>query len=190
MKISSGIFSGQKLFMPTSKNLRPTLTKIRQAIFNMIRSVIYDSTVIDFFAGTGAFGLEALSNGAKKVIFIEKKSKDIIYRNVKKLKIEEDKIRILNLDFTHAFEILEKLGLKADIIFSDPPYNKGYIKKFLKLFSISDILIKKGLLIMEIHKNEYKENEEILKNFEIIKEKKYGDIYILIICKKEVQNYG
>ncbi len=124
MKISSGVFSGQKLFMSAGKNLRPTMTKIRQAIFNMIRSVICNTTVIDFFAGTGAFGLEALSNGAKKVIFIEKKSKDIIYRNVKKLKIEEDKIKILNLDFVRAIKFLEKLDLKADIIFSDPPYNR------------------------------------------------------------------
>ncbi len=183
MKISSGIFSGQKLYIPNNKNIRPTLTKIRQAIFNMIRNRISDSVIIDFFAGTGAFGFEALSNGAKKIIFIEKKYKNIIYKNAEKLKIEKNKIIILGYDFIQACRILKKMNLKADIIFADPPYNKGFIKKILKLSILSDILVKGGFFIIEIHKDEYKENEELFKTFEIIKEKKYGDIYVLIINK-------
>lgn len=185
MKLSSGIYSGQKLYTPKDSGMRPTLTKIRQAIFNMIRDRIQDSVIIDFFAGTGAFGLEALSNGAKKVIFVENKYKDIIYKNLSKLKIEKDRAMVLGYDFERAIKFLKKLNLKADIIFSDPPYNKGYIKKILKLFTLSDILIKNGLFILEIHRKEYDNSKDCFASFEIIKEKKYGDIFVLIIDKKE-----
>lgn len=181
MRIGSGIFSGQKIKVPDGFDIRPTQTRIRQAIFNMLREKINETTVIDFFAGTGAFGLEALSNGAKQVVFVENKYAKLIYKNAEKLKIEKEKYKILKIDYELSFKFFKKMNIKADIIFLDPPYNKGYIKKFLQLLFNNDILIKGGLLVLEIHKNEYRENCEILKKKNIIKNKKYGDIYIIII---------
>ena len=181
MRIGSGIFSGQKIKVPDGFDIRPTQTRVRQAIFNMLREKINETTVIDFFAGTGAFGLEALSNGAKQVIFVENKHGKLIHKNAEKLKIEKERYKILNQDYELSFKFLKKMDIKADIIFLDPPYNKGYIKKFLQLLFNNDILIKDGFLVMEIHKNEYKENFDILKNKNIVKDKKYGDIHIVII---------
>lgn len=187
MKISSGKFKGIPLYCPDSR-VRPTLIKIRQAIFNILRPMINNSVFIDLFAGTGAFGFEAISNGAAKVYFIDKDNFKFLKKNVEKLKLEKSLYEIISTDYRSAIKLLGSNKTKADIIFADPPYNKRYVEELLKNVIIREIININGLFVIEVHKNERKETEQFLKYWLIEKEKKYGDIHILFLIPERNSN--
>jgi 16S rRNA (guanine966-N2)-methyltransferase len=183
MKITSGQFAGIPITAPRGEKIRPTLGKIKQAVFNMIRADIPETVCLDIFAGTGAYGLEAISNGAAKAVFIEKEIGMLIAKNCEKLKIEKSRYRILNCGYKEGIEKLEAEKFKADIIFTDPPYNKGYINAVVLLMEKSGILKNQGLLVLEVQEaelNGLKVDEEL---FRVRKNKKYGDKNIIILQK-------
>jgi len=180
MKITSGLYKGIPISAPKGEDIRPTLAKTRSAIFNMLRPVINSTICLDFFAGTGAFGLEALSNGASKAVFIDTNHREAILKNTAKLKIPKTCFEIIKADYKDAMNIIKSNGIKADIVFADPPYNKGYIKNFLKLSYLNDNLLN-ALIVIEMHRDERKECSEELKGWKIVKEKEYGETSVLII---------
>jgi len=188
MIITSGIYRGIPISAPKGTQTRPTLAKIRQAIFNMIRPCVESRVVFDFFSGTGALGFEALSNGASKVYFVDKLHGDILEKNAEKLKVDRRSYVFIKGDFTLAAEKLKNMKLKAGLIFADPPYNKGYINMLLQSLLYNDILSDDGLVVIELHLDEKKEMETKLQCWTIIREKKYGDTFILCLKKAEVPN--
>ncbi len=172
MKVISGLYKGRKLKFIKDKDIRPTKDIVREAIFDTLRAWIVNKKVIELFAGCGILGIEALSHGAKKVIFIEKEKRciEIIKENIENLKLEK-KCEILKGDCEYEIEKLE--NLKYDLIISDPPYDfpvsklERIMEKIVKL----NILKKNGILVIE---HEFKRKIPIVEGFEIIKEKKYG----------------
>jgi len=177
MRIISGNLKGKKILDPLDKSTRPLKDMVRESIFNIIEHsknesvVIKNANILDIFAGTGSFGIECLSRGAKHVIFFEnykdsikilKKNIDLLILNEKIKIIEEDSY---NLDKT-------SLGLKKfDLIFLDPPFKDTKINDLIETISRSKIASKKTLVI--IHRNK-KVKEEISKKFTILREKTYG----------------
>ena len=184
MKITSGEYAGIPLFTPKNQDIRPTLSKTRQAVFNMLRAGLPGSVCVDTFSGTGAFGFEAISNGAEKSYMIDLESRELILRNAAKLKVPKEKYELINSDFESAMERLSKRGVKADYIFADPPYNRGFNIKLLKNKALSDILKDDGTFVLESHRDEMKETLEALGKWAVYKEKKYGDAYILLMKKE------
>ncbi len=178
MKITSGKFSGVPLYCPDT-NVRPTLIKIRQAVFNIIRDIINNSIFIDLFSGTGAFGFEAISNGAEKVYFIDVNNKKYLSKNAEKLKLGKNFYDVIMADYRTGLKLLKRWEVVADIIFADPPYNKGYLAQLLKNDIIKEILNPNGMFIIEVHKKEREKMESFLNCWKIYKEKKYGDTYII-----------
>jgi len=173
MRVTGGLERGRKIFAP--KDIRPTLEKVREAIFSMID--VKDKSFIDLFAGSGMIGIEALSRGASEVVFVEKSRRHTNYikRNLENLLYNNYKI--LNGD---AFKVCTWLKREFDIVFIDPPYNKGIISKIL--LNISLIINNESVVIAEHYKN-----EPILpKNFQIVKEKKYGDTVITFLKKESL----
>jgi 16S rRNA (guanine(966)-N(2))-methyltransferase RsmD len=186
MIISSGIYRGIPLISPKGSDTRPTLAKTRQAIFNMIRPYLAGETIIDFFSGTGAFGFEALSNGASKSYFVDLAQGDIIEKNAAKLKVARNAYSFIKGDFSDGAAALKRMKIKSGVIFADPPYNKGYVKMVLQSVAHNDILKNDGLVVMELH---YKEKESLdnnLSGWTVIKEKKYGETYVWCLQKAEV----
>ncbi len=183
MKISSGKYKGIPLECSKGIEIRPTLAKTRQAIFNMLRPYILGSTVIDCFAGTGAFGLEALSNGAEKVWFIDDSHGKLIKKNAEKAGVLPEKYEIMETDFKKGLKKLYEKKVKADCIFADPPYNKGFIRIFVKLVEVNEVLVKDGLLVLEVHKNEAKELQDIFEEWRMLKDKIYGDVNVFVLQK-------
>jgi 16S rRNA (guanine966-N2)-methyltransferase len=183
MKITSGEYAGIPLFTPKNYDVRPTLSKTRQAVFNMLRAGLQGAMCVDTFSGTGAFGFEAISNGAAKAVLIDRETRDLILRNAAKLKVPVASYELMTCDFEQALEKLSKRGFKADYIFADPPYNKGFGTKVLKNKSLSDILNETGILVLEVHKNELTEMAGALSGWVVHKEKKYGDAHILMLKK-------
>lgn len=148
MRIISGNFKGRKLKTLEGMNTRPTADRIKESLFNILGSKVYDSKVLDLFAGSGALGLEALSRGACFCVFIDS-SKDaisIVKDNINLCK-QENNSKIINKDYLVALKSLED---KFDIIFVDPPYSKGIEISVLE--NINTMLSEDGIIIIETDK--------------------------------------
>jgi len=145
MRIISGQFRGRKLKTLEGMNTRPTADRVKESLFNILNSKVYDSKVLDLFAGSGALGLEALSRGAESCVFVDssKEAINIIKENIKLCKIEE-KSKVINKDY---LEVLKSTNEKFDIIFVDPPYSKGIEIRVLE--NVKNILSDKGIVIIE-----------------------------------------
>nr|WP_317358438.1 16S rRNA (guanine(966)-N(2))-methyltransferase RsmD [uncultured Tyzzerella sp.] len=155
MRIISGSARGLKLKAPDGLNTRPTADRIKESLFNIIAPYLYDCSFLDLFSGSGAIGIEALSRGAKDATFVDfdKNSINIIKQNIKLAKFEE-KSNIYNIDVLHAIDLLSNKGKKFDIIFLDPPYDKGLLIPALKKIEDKNLLKDDGFIICEQHINE------------------------------------
>ena len=129
MRIIAGQFKGRKLKTPIGSSVRPTTDRLRESIFNVITHLLgtFDGIqVADIFAGTGAFGLEALSRGNAKVVFVEKHA-NLLLQNIGHLGVR-NKARVIIADA----RVLPPQSSPFDLVFMDPPYNKGLIEPTLK----------------------------------------------------------
>ena len=177
MRIIGGDLRGKKILNPTDKSTRPLKDMVREYIFNIIehsnlKNINFKrSNVIDFFSGTGSFGIECLSRGAKKVFFFENyiHSIKILEKNLFSLNNYEN-YKIIRED-SYKFRLQSIENEKIDIIFLDPPYKDTKINEILDRIKSSSILKDNSLVIL--HRN-IKTKEKLTTNFTIIKEKKYG----------------
>ncbi|MEA1940475.1 MAG: 16S rRNA (guanine(966)-N(2))-methyltransferase RsmD [Candidatus Caldatribacteriota bacterium] len=174
MKIVAGKNKGNKLKPLKSISIRPTSQKVREALFDIIMPGIGETIFLDIFAGTGAVGIEALSRGAKKVVFVEKELKcvKIIIENLKKTKNYQFSL-ILNKRCLTGLRLLSRKKYLFDYIFLDPPYNKGMVNSTITEISELRILKEDGIIIIQHHKKEIvKNNYNGLKMF---RQKKYSE---------------
>ncbi|EES50300.1 16S rRNA (guanine(966)-N(2))-methyltransferase RsmD [Clostridium botulinum] len=184
MRIISGKARGRKLIPPASMETRPTLDRVKEAMFSMIQGYIPDSNVIDVFAGTGSLGLEAASRGAKEVYLIDKSSETfpLLKENIKKLKFD-DFCFGLNMDSYEALRKLSNQGKVFELIFIDPPYCKEMIPEAIKIIKENNILSENGIIITKIDTI-----EEIYDGYEDIflrKSRKYGNTTVCFYGYKE-----
>ncbi|MBJ7448873.1 MAG: 16S rRNA (guanine(966)-N(2))-methyltransferase RsmD [Parachlamydiales bacterium] len=125
MRIIAGRFRNQALISPKTKVVRPTLSQVRAAVFNICQQDIEEALFLDLFAGSGAMGLEALSRGAKSSTFIEQDP--IAFRclkqNIEKLKVMDECV-LHGGDAIQFLERFAKKGLTFSLIYIDPPYAK------------------------------------------------------------------
>tara|TARA_B100000795_G_scaffold191248_1_gene145773 strand:- start:2752 stop:3315 length:564 start_codon:yes stop_codon:yes gene_type:complete len=184
MRIISGNLKGKKILEPRDRNTRPLKDLTKESIFNIIlhsnkfRIDIKDSKILDLFSGVGSFGLECLSRGSSSLIFIEnyKEVLPILKKNIFNLNYQNISL-IVEKDIFKIFDF-KIYNRKFDIIFLDPPYKEKKLTILLNRITESDILNKKGIIIIHRHK---KEKEELPNNFNIIEEKTYG-ISRVIFC--------
>lgn len=164
---------GRQITLPKSSRIRPTTDKIRLALFSIMHDKILSASVLDLFAGSGIFGIEALSRGAEWVDFV-----DINVSSVKKNTADMDlkNFGITKKDFRRFLKSNEKR--KYDIIFIDPPYGIYSPKEILTLVKINETLEKNGILIYEEHINTNIEYSGT--GMKLTDERKYGDTMISI----------
>ena len=180
-KIISGTLKGRKFFFKDSHELRPTSGKARETLFNWLQFEITNKTILDPFAGTGALGIEAISRGSGKVVFIEKdfKTHKILESNLKLL--ESNRYQLSKHD---SLKYLEKVKLSPfDLIFLDPPFNQQLIPSILSLISKRNLIDSKSKIYIE---SEYEIDLEFLNsnikyNCRIEKHKKSGNVYYCLI---------
>ncbi len=153
MRIISGKFKGKKLFTPNNKAIRPTSDRAKEMIFNTLNSyfankkINFDNlTVLDCFCGSGAIGLEFLSRGTKRVIFVDNslESINLTKKNYFSLNINK-KVTFLNVDY-------KKITMnesKINFFYLDPPYKKIDIRDILISFSLKKIFAKNVLGVIE-----------------------------------------
>lgn len=184
MRVISGMSRGKKLTSLEGENTRPTLDRVKEALFNVIQFNIRDKVVLDLFAGTGALGIEALSRGAKEAIFcdIMPDAIRVIRQNV----IETNylnKSTIINKDYKRVLEDIALLNKKIDIVFLDPPYKTNYAIESLQKIIMSNLLTEDGIIIIET--DDINKEQEILKieKTEIFDKRKYGSVWLIFIRK-------
>jgi len=155
MRIIAGRHKGRKLTSLPGKTTRPTSGKVREAIFSIVADRIEDAAVIDLFAGTGAFGLEAISRGASHAVFVDsdRKGIEIIRKNVAACG-EHDRSTVLLADASGGLRRLSLSGGEFDLVFMDPPYNRQAIRPALEELAASGILSKGAVIAIEHDKNE------------------------------------
>ena len=180
MKIITGKYKGRKIEGFHIEGTRPTMDRVKESIFAMIQNKIEDSTVLDLFAGSGNLGLEALSEGAKKAYLVDKNELAIqtMRKNINTIGIEN--AECIHLDFKKALERFTKEKKSFDLIFIDPPYQTDFIEESIKRIEENGLLNDKGIIICEsdkLEKIKYKNQ------FYYVKEKKYGDKYVVLLQK-------
>ncbi len=173
MRIIAGEFASRKLLTREGMETRPTLDKVKEAVFSSLGTYFDGGTVLDLYAGSGAIGLEALSRGMRKAIFVDS-SRDairVIKENVNALKVN-DRCRILNMKAQAALEILQEEDITADLIYLDPPYAKQRMNDILAFLDSSDIIKHGSLILLESSKDDSFEAD--LNRIYKYKEKVYG----------------
>ena len=172
MRVISGSVRGLKLNTPTNNDIRPTTDRVKEAMFNVIASEIYDSIVFDMFSGSGALGIEALSRGAKKSYFCDKnrQSIEVLKKNIEKTRFE-DRSNVTVGDYKVAIDMLKKNNIRCNLIFVDPPYYEGYFEEVLKSIVENEILEDDGVIVVE---HDAKTDIPEIFGLEKFKEKKYG----------------
>jgi len=176
MRIIAGEFKGRIIEMP--KDIRPTSNKVREALFEILKNRISKASFLDLYCGSGAVGIEALSRGAQKTIFIDNNEAciSVLRRNLDEIGISDSLYDIYNKDCVN---ILSRGGFEPrpynlfDIVFLDPPYYKGLAKNTLIGLSGCDILSPDAVIIAEVFKKESLPEE--LGVFRKIRSYKYGD---------------
>ena len=177
MRIISGIFKGKKILIPKDKKTRPLKDLTKESIFNIIKHSnkfkinFSEAFVLDLFCGVGSFGIECISRGVKKVVFIENYHGvlPILKKNLNNLKSIKN-YEIIEKDI-YKTELLLRLNFKFDIIFLDPPYKDKDLENLFIKIKKEEILKKNGIIILHRHK---KETDYIPSNFKLIEEKIYG----------------
>lgn len=151
MRIISGRLKGRRLKFAPSEGIRPTSDKLKETLFNVLGGSVAGSTFLDGCAGAGGIGIEALSRGASLVVFAEQSRKACraIRENLQSLEITEG-YKILEMDLARALGVCGGEGLRFDIAFIDPPWDRDdiYESAFQKLSDL-EIVAPGGLLIME-----------------------------------------
>ena len=174
IRITGGNNRSRKLETPDVATTKPTMDKVRAAVFNILNEDIKDKKVLDLFAGSGSYGFEALSRGAAFVTFVDN-NKDAINSIKKNASILKEKnISIINSDVA---SFLESTNDIFDIVFMDPPYKLEIYEKMVELLEKNELLQPFSIIVLESDK----ELNITETDYRKIKTYKYGlaRIYVL-----------
>lgn len=175
MRIISGECRGRKLVQIQGRDIRPTSDRVREALFNIIGPAIRGWRVLDLFAGTGAFGLEALSRGADAAVFVElaQSSCSVINKNIDLCRMKERTTLVRHDLVTRPLP--RSLG-SFDLVFMDPPYEKGHAETVLAKEGFIDLLNPGAIVIVEQSFKESLANP--LNRLDIYRQKKYSKTFV------------
>ncbi len=158
MRVIGGAARGRRLYSPRGLSVRPTSDKVKESLFSILAGTLGPldgCAILDIFAGTGNLGIEALSRGAESAVFIDssRNSTAIISKNLS-LTGFTDRSRVILKDFSQALGILESEGGVFQLVFLDPPYQKGLIEKCLDLLQKSTIIDEETVVVAEFSSRE------------------------------------
>lgn len=162
MLIVAGRYRGRPILSPKGDQTRPTSSRTRETVFNICQNYIEGASFLDVFSGSGAMGLEALSRGAQKVVFIDSHPNaiDCLKRNINQLQVQSFS-GILKGDVFAMLKILEKEKACFDVVYADPPYStkipgtqSNYSTQIIRWMDEHSLIKSGGILFVEESKNE------------------------------------
>lgn len=181
MRIISGSARGTKLYTLEGLATRPTLDRVKESLFNIIQSELWDCVFLDLFAGSGAIGLEAASRGARQVILADKSPEaiSVINKNIEKTHLR-DKVIVHQDSFERVLEA--KLNNQLDFIYLDPPYKTHMAIEAITICLNNKFVTSDTKIILE---TDLQEIEQELQNLpvEVIDKRRYGRAILYMIKK-------
>lgn len=182
MRVISGSAKKRQLKVPKGIQVRPTSDRVKEALFNIIGPLVPGCVFLDLFAGTGSIGIEALSRGAQRAVFVESKSNNIkvIKENLSLTGFEQD-AQVMRMDVPTSLPVLKNMGLAFDLIFMDPPYSRGFEGRTLAGIAAYGLIKLSGMVIVESRKKDLLPPEA--NNLKMVRQEKYGDTMLSFYIK-------
>ena len=176
MRVITGTVGGRKLKSPDGEAVRPTADQVKQAMFNILQYDLEGRRVLDLFGGSGQLGIEAISRGAREVVFVDnsKTSIRLIRENLERCGLRGT---VLQMD---AMSFLER-GDKFDLIFVDPPYDDGLYEPVLGRINDVDNLTEGGIIVCEARAAAVL--PEMRAPYRKLRERKYGSVKLCLYTK-------
>lgn len=183
MRIITGLAKGIRLKAPKGMDTRPTADRVKESMFNILGDIVDDAKVLDLFGGTGNLGLEALSRGASKAVFIDQNQNSItaIKENINLTKMNQKAV-VYKMDSLLSLSRLAREQYKFDLVFCDPPYNKGLVEKSLMKLVENNVLEDEAIIVVEHSKHESIPDD--FSNYEVRRSEKYGETIVSFILYK------
>lgn len=177
MRIITGSAKGIKLKTPKGLKVRPTGDRVKESLFSILADTVANARVADIFSGTGNLGLEALSRGAASAVFVDSASASIaLIRENAGLTGLADRAEIIRADALAAIDRLAAQGRKFDLVFCDPPYNRGLAAAALTRLDAGRPLSSGAIVVIE-----HSRHEEVpgnLKHLALKRTERYGDTQV------------
>lgn len=179
MRVVAGERKGMPLKAITGNTTRPTTDKVKESIFNMIGPFFDGGTALDLFGGSGGLGIECLSRGADRAIFVEKDSRafQTLQENIKKCRYE-DVTELFRTDANRAVKGLLKRDIEIDYLFVDPPYHKNEYYDLVEVLAHGGKLAANAIIMCE-HSNDV-ELPDNYGPFKLVRRETYGGTIISI----------
>ncbi len=183
MRIISGKYKGRLLKTTTGPGFRPAMGVVREALFSMLdsRGIDWPATrVLDLFAGSGSLGLEALSRGAARVVFVESApyAVKVINKNIEILQIEQEKAGVIQ---TEAAKVLSRPASEPfGLVFIDPPYRDNVLSRILALLVKNNWIEKGGIINAEVEARQKVNPVSLHSGLELLEDRTYGQTRVLL----------
>lgn len=184
MRIIAGTAGGRRLVAPEGKGTRPATDRVREAVFSSLGDLVVDAMVGDLYAGTGSFGLEALSRGAKSAVFVENGRKAIkaLRQNIGLVGLGGTVVETTVQDY------LKKANHRFHLVFMDPPWPQSAEHMTEDLAALDRLLVTGAdVVVSRRHSDDLPEHPE---NWRVAAEKRYGDTRIIRYEKVEDHDDG
>jgi len=177
MRIRAGTSGGRRIRIPPG--VRPTQERVRDAIFNMLGERVRQARVLDLFAGAGSLGMEALSRGAERAVFVERDP-----QAVRALRANlagggwEGQAEVWPADVFRALRTLGRRGHRFEVVFLDPPYGMGLVGRTLEVLATSGLLAPGAAVVAE---SSVREAVQVPAGYEVVRDRRYGDTRVQIL---------
>ncbi len=177
MRIIAGKARGLTLAAPKDLRVRPTADRVKESVFNILGPAVQQAKVLDLFAGSGNLGLECFSRGAAFVTFVDnsRESLALVKKNIAKCRAEE-RCRTILASSQKAVERFHRQGERFDLVFCDPPYERGHVAAMLAALGQHPFLAEEGCLILE--RSAHEEVPPLPVGFQLVREVKYGETVV------------
>ncbi len=184
IRIIGGTLRGRVVHFEDLPGLRPTPDRVRETLFNWLMHEIHEARVLDLFSGSGALGMEALSRGAKHVVFVEKSVESIqaIRHHLEAFKIPASRYELYHGDAYAYLDQAKQKGTLFDLILLDPPFGQGWVSKVLP--GCLACLSPSGKIYLE-HEVELEKESYIGDLLQVLKEKSAGEVRYLLLCRSK-----
>ncbi len=187
MRVISGKLKGRRLLTPAGRDVRPTSDKLRETLFNILAPRVAGARVLDGYAGTGAMGIEALSRGAVEAVLVDESARSaaVIRENLTRLKLLQ-RAQVWIVPVARALRKLDKAGEKFDLIFLDPPYERGLVKTTLEAIGQCALLNPAAIVVVE-----HSGREAVRPDYGALllnDQRRYGDTLLSFFDKSQVIN--
>jgi 16S rRNA (guanine(966)-N(2))-methyltransferase RsmD len=184
VRITGGDAKGRLIRIPPAGHVRPTTDRVRESLFNIL-GALQERSFLDLFAGSGIVGLEALSRGACRAVFVEKDLRvaDALRKSVGLFGFASQS-EVVSASVDKAIDILHRRGTGFDVIFADPPYDEGMVAETMQLLDNGELMAPGGIVVMQ-HSFREMDGGFLSASLHLADKRRYGDTILSFFIKKD-----